>query len=131
MKKANISFKMVIIIVIVVTIAFEAINFSMVSVKKDRVFKASTLEDLETMVNTLVAVPGNALVKYPQNRSDYTIVLTDNTVTMFKDEPENLRSRRFFSLPVNYSARGVVDQGQQFCLEKIKKTITLRSCDDI
>ena len=131
MKKANISFKMVIIIVIVVTIAFEAINFSMVAVKKDRVFKASTLEDLETMVNTLVAVPGNALVKYPQNRSDYTIVLTDNTVTMFKDEPENLRSRRFFSLPVNYSARGVVDQGQQFCLEKIKKTITLRSCDDI
>ena len=86
-------------------------------------------EDMRMMINTLVGIPGNAVVEYPHNASRYSFILNSGAVAVFvPGEPENKWAVRTFILPQGYTAEGVAEKSERRCLEKEGKIIRVREC---
>ena len=80
----------------------------------------------------LVAVPGDAIVNYPQEVSKFSFILTQGSISVFnKGEEENVWIVTTFFLPDNYQAEGSVSEANYICLEKLNKKIILKKCLDV
>lgn len=91
--------------------------------------KINAAEDIKMMVNTLVAVPGDALVKYPQNVTEFSFILTSNSISVFENEQtDQSPAVRAFFLPQGYTAEGSILRISPICLEKKSKRIILKEC---
>jgi len=88
-------------------------------------------EDVRMMVNTLISVPGDAVVKYPRNISEFRLILRQDSVSVFRegDSPAE-HIKRIFYLPKNYTAVGAVEGVDYFCLDKKKRKVLLRHCNE-
>ena len=92
--------------------------------------KVNLAQDIAMMVNTLAGVPGDAVVQYPGNVSQFSIILSKKSVTVFeKDDTEAERVTRSFILPEGYDAFGTLQQEPFLCLEKKGKALILRKCE--
>jgi len=95
----------------------------------ERVEKANSAEDIRMMIDTLVGVPGDAVVEYPYNVSKYAFTLDKNGVTVFeKGEDKANWAVRSIHLPLDYKLAGALDEEERLCLEKTSKNIFLREC---
>ncbi|MDO8656481.1 MAG: hypothetical protein Q7K45_04540, partial [Nanoarchaeota archaeon] len=91
--------------------------------------KITAADDIQMMINTLVGVPGDAIVKYPQNVSALTFIVDNNGIAVFqKGEPETKWQVRQFFLPTGYAAEGTLEEKSWLCLEKKNQKIILREC---
>lgn len=93
--------------------------------------KVVVAEDVRMMVNTLVSVPGDALVYYPGNTSTLMVALSSSKVDVFEKGESDVKWRSAgFVLPEEYSAEGLYDGSLRgrLCLEKIARRIIVRSC---
>ena len=91
------------------------------------ILKINAAEDVRMMVDTLVSVPGDAIVIYPHNISGYNFVLTDGAISV-SDADDVWISREFF-LPKGYTAEGAVKNINHLCLEKKFKKIIVKDCN--
>ena len=92
--------------------------------------KVNLAEDLKMMIDTLVGVPGDAVVKYPANVSKYSFVLNAISITVsVTGEGEQNHVTTRFSLPEGYDAFGTLEGTESLCLEKSKRNILLRECE--
>lgn len=92
--------------------------------------KANTAEDMVMMVHTLIGVPGDAVVKYPQNVSELTVVLQQGKVSVFEpQEQEAAWITRPIFLPQWYTSEGIVSNQSTVCLKKENKRIILQGCN--
>ncbi len=114
----------VVCIVVYITISIaHAYGSSLLTVK------INAAEDIKMMVNTLVAVPGDALVKQPQNVTEFSFILTSNSISVFENEQaDQSPAVRAFFLPQGYTAEGSVLRISPICLEKKSKRIILKEC---
>lgn len=119
----------IIAVVIVVSMMISVANSY---AQSDKTLKLGAAEDIRMMVDTLVAVPGEGVVAYPQNVSLYSFILDSGSVTLFKKgESEALWITRTFILPEGYAAEGVLEEKEHLCLEKKAKRILLRECNSL
>src|SRR3989344_624985 len=92
--------------------------------------KVNLAQDIAMMADTLAGVPGDAMVQYPENVSQFSIILSKKSVLVFeKDDTEAERVSRSFILPEGYDAFGTLQQENLLCLEKKGKAIILRKCE--
>ena len=147
-KKASSIILMIIELVVVVLIVgmtfYAARNYA----KSETIQKEIITEDLRMMVNALIAVPGDAMVKYPQDTSAYTFILTSQGVTGYlkgQELQELGKVKKTFFLPLEeapadtttfsqkmaYTASGTVEGEKSLCLEKKNKHIFLKPCLEI
>ncbi|MBI2112863.1 N-acetylmuramoyl-L-alanine amidase [Candidatus Woesearchaeota archaeon] len=97
-------------------------------VEKDAVLREVVHEDLRMMIDTLAALPGDAIVKYPHDLSAFIIVVADNSqITLFK-EGDTAKNWKHFFLPQGYNISERVEKKANVCLVKTKKTIILKEC---
>ncbi len=123
-------------ILVVIAVVFTTTSIAQAYGKSETVAKINVAEDLRMMIDTLVGVPGNALVKYPHDVSTFSFLLRSGSVAVFtKGEAEQLWIVRKFSLPDGYvaeAAGGVIESTKELCLEKTvektEKKILLRAC---
>lgn len=95
----------------------------------EAVKKVNTAEDLVMMVNTLVGVPGAALIEYPKNVKDYQFVLSSDDLLVFSAGDNELqRVKRTFYLPEGYQAHGFVESEERICFNKRDRRIVLSGC---
>jgi len=94
-------------IIVVVFIGYMAFEIADTFGSSETTNKINLANDISLMINTLVSIPGDAVVEYPGNVSKYTFVLTSHAITVFiKDDSEIKRQIQSFHLPPGYSARG-------------------------
>ena len=90
--------------------------------------------DLELMINALVAIPGDASVKYPLddsiNISNYIIVVNNDQIKLhdFDENEEKYKINKKYLLPEGYTVQGNVEQQESFCLRKEGKGVFLENC---
>jgi hypothetical protein len=100
------------------------------------VFEIGTAEDVVMMVNTLVGVPGEAEVIYPNNVSGYGFLIESGSISLWKTGDKKNQAKwitRSFFLPEGYTAQGSFENNDGLCLDK-KKTpagvvIQMKGCD--
>ncbi len=113
----------------VITIIFMITQVAQGMAKAESVIKVNIANDLILMTNTLVGVPGDAVVEYPLDVSEYTIILGQEKLSVFKKgDPEVKKADREFNLPTDYTSGGSIEQKARACLEKNGKAIILREC---
>lgn len=131
-KKAASILLMIFEILVVIAVVFTTTSIAQAYGKSETVAKINVAQDLQMMVDTLVGVPGNALVKYPHEVSTFSFLLRSGSIAVFtKGEAEQLWIVRKFSLPDGYVAEatgGVIEATKELCLEKSGKKILLRAC---
>lgn len=116
-------------ILIVLSVVFIATNTARAYGKSETVGKINVAEEIRMMINTLAGISGEALVQYPAELSSFMIVLRQDRVILFsRGETEERWIERTFSLPVGYTAEGIVEEQARVCLEKKNKKIVLRKC---
>lgn len=115
----------------VILVVYIMVTVSRSYAQSDLVLRINTAEDLQMMVNTLVGIPGEAIVSYPQNISAFSVVLVPGGLSVFKQgEEEVLWETRVFHLPKGYTAEGSYAGNGQLCLEKKDYKIILRECQE-
>ncbi len=113
----------------VILVVFTSVSIAQAYGKSETVKKINTAEDIRMMIDTLVGVPGNALVKYPVDVSTFSFILREGSLAAYtKGDAEQLWIVRKFSLPEGYAAEGVLSGEKELCLEKKGKKILLRNC---
>lgn len=90
--------------------------------------KINAAEDISMMVNTLLGLPGDALVEYPRDLSRFTIALTSQYIVIFEKDAKIDGETRNFILPSGYSAVDIVKQKAKVCFKKEGKTISVGEC---
>jgi hypothetical protein len=96
----------------------------------DTTVKKQIVEDLRMMINTLVGIPGDAIVEYPGNVSNYAFILEDNEIAVFAPgERPATWMKRSLILPQGYRAFLGEKVGNPICLEKRNQAIILRRCE--
>ncbi len=116
----------IIAVVIVVSMMMSAAK---AFAQSERTFKLKAAEDIRMMIDTLVAVPGEAIVAYPHNVSLYSFIVDAGSVAVFKKgESDVLWVTRAFILPEGYTAEGVLEEKERLCIEKKAKRILVREC---
>lgn len=91
--------------------------------------KVHLAADMQMMVNVLAGIPGNALVRYPENVSSFSVVLGSGNAAVFtKGEDKTKWITRHFYLPKGFTATGSFQGSEQLCVEKKGKTIRLKRC---
>ena len=130
MNKRGTSILMVIFEVLVVSLMiYLIVSIASSYGQSDTITKIKTAEEMRLMINTLVGISGDAIVKYPQDLSKFSLILNSNTITVFKkEELPNLWVIRDFILPQGSSAEGAVEEVNWACLEKAGAKIILREC---
>ena len=128
-KKAANIILMIFEIIIVVSVASMMISGAHSLAQSDTTIKLGAAEDLRMMADTLIGIPGEAIVAYPQNVSPYSFILDSGSVTVFKKgESPGIWVTRTFILPEEYSAEGALEEKERLCLEKKNKKVLLREC---
>src|SRR3989338_2612691 len=91
--------------------------------------KVQAAEEISMMINTLVALPGDALIQYPKS-SELFVFLANEQIVVHDPGAitDQTAAYRFFTLPKDYAAEGTVEKKSSICLEKKGKKITLREC---
>ena len=120
-------------VIIVVTVVFMTTSAGKQLGEADTVRKINAAEDIRMMVDTLVGIPGDAIVKYPKNASEFAFILKPGHIAVFNEgEPENKWIIRDFFLPEVYTAEGISTHKEELCLEKRSsdRKILLRTCDE-
>jgi len=117
----------------VVLIAFTMIRIAQGFASSETVIKQNTAQDIALMVNTLVGVPGDAIVEYPANLSNYNLVMDSTSITLKSISLPELKKpgvdrTAYFYLPNGYTAGGILEAKSRLCLEKKSKSITLGEC---
>jgi hypothetical protein len=93
--------------------------------------KINLAQDITMMVETLVSVSGDAVVKYPYEIDGFTLVLSSGSVFIsLPDEPKNKKIFRNFVLPKGFKSVGIIENSHEICLEKKEKVIELRDCNE-
>ena len=128
-KKAASILMMIFEILVVVLVVGIVYSYAAGLAKGERTEKAILAEEMRMMVDTLVGVPGEAVVEYPYNVSKYVFLLNKNSITVFigDEDKVNWAVRKFF-LPKGYNAFGTLKGKEKLCLEKKDKNIRLREC---
>ena len=118
-----------IIAVIVVTLIIFMTNAKALSYSKsDPIIKEKIANDIMLMINALM-VPGNAIVEYPKNLSEYNFILSSKDISIYRtDEVVLNRVEIPFILPKAYSASGNVKGKDKVCLRKNGRNIFLEEC---
>jgi hypothetical protein len=130
-KGFELSMFMVASIFIVVLTGSLAISKAVTFADKDYSFKENTVQNIQLMVNTLVGVPGDVIIEYPLNVSEYNFILRQNSVVMFdKGDLESAWVEDSFFLPNSYFASGSLEEKARLCLFKENKNIFLRECEN-
>ena len=128
-KKGITTLMMILEIIIVLFAAYAIFNIASKYASSETTNKIIIADDIKMMVDTLVGTPGEAAVQYPGNVSKYTFILSSSSITVFiKEEGEQRKIVRYFSLPEGYQAFGTLEGKDNLCLEKEKKKIALREC---
>ncbi|MBT6773929.1 hypothetical protein HOA91_01020 [Candidatus Woesearchaeota archaeon] len=119
-------------ILVVLLVVYMTVSIGKAYGESDQVTKINAAEELRMMIDTLVAVPGDAIVNYPQEVSKFSFILTQGSISVFnKGEEENVWIVTTFFLPDNYQAEGSVSEANYICLEKLNKKIILKKCLDV
>ena len=95
----------------------------------ESVNKINLAGDLQMMVNTLIASPGDAIVEYPGDVSKYKMFLYQDSVKVYIEgdgEPQQII--RYFILPEGYNAVGSVIEKEKLCLRKSSRDLFLEEC---
>ncbi|MBI2668528.1 hypothetical protein HYX14_01670 [Candidatus Woesearchaeota archaeon] len=128
-KKAASMLLMIFEIITVILVVGMMIGVGRAYGKSTLTAKIVVAEDLRLMMDVLAALPGQAVVKYPQNVSLFNVILTPGAVAVFEEgEAEQIWVRRDFFLPDGYTAEGIAQKTAWLCLEKNQQRITLRGC---
>ena len=128
-KKGESIIMMIFEIMVVLMISYILISIAQSFAESITTVKITAADDIQMMINTLVGVPGDAIVKYPQNVSALTFIVDNNGIAVFqKGEPETKWQVRQFYLPIGYVAEGTLEEKSWLCLEKKNKKILLREC---
>ncbi len=92
--------------------------------------KVQAAEEISMMVNTLVALPGDALVQYPKSSELFVFTLANDQIVVHEpgSKFDPTATSRSFVLPKDYAAEGTVEQKKNICLEKKGKKIILHEC---
>lgn len=133
MNKKGVEFTLITIIKILAVLligglaASKAVQFA----EKETIVKVNMAEDIKAMVDVLVGIPGDAVVKYPGDSSSLIIILRSDAVSVFKrGDSDYLHIVRGFVLPMGYTTSGVAEEESSICLEKQGKNIELAGCRD-
>jgi len=128
-KKASSILVMIFELMAVIVIITILISYAKAVGESDSTIKIRTANNIQMMVDTLVGVPGAAVVEYPDQIGNLSLALYKDRIEVFPPgQPKKLRLFRKFYLPKDYSAVGGLERPKRFCLEKKDKTITLREC---
>lgn len=117
-------------LLVIILVVFMAFSRSKDLGESDRVVRQKAVEELVMMVNTLAALPGDAVVEYPGNMTQYTIILENNQVAVGKTTPEGKISAgesvvKTLILPTGYEAEGIVQNTEKIYLKKENKKMRL------
>lgn len=113
----------------VVFIIFMMLEVAAAFGESDTVIKINTAEDLWMMVDILAGVPGEAVIEYPRDVSQFVFILTQTGVIISKTgETELKQVIRNYYLPDGFQATGAAKNVQRICLEKKNKVIFIREC---
>lgn len=133
MNKKGVEFTLITIIKILAVLlvgglaASKAVQFA----EKETIVKVNIAEDIKAMVDVLVGVPGDAVVKYPGESSSLIVILRSDAVSVFKrGDPDHLHIVRGLVLPTEYTTSGVAEEESPLCLKKIGENIELAGCAD-
>lgn len=128
-KKASSILMMIFEIIVVSVVIYLTISIAHAYGSSLLTAKINAAEDIKMMVNTLVAVPGDALVEYPKNVTEFSFILIPNSISVFENaQTDQSPAVRAFFLPQGYTAEGSVIQISPICLEKKSKRIILKPC---
>ena len=118
-------------IAVVVTVIAMAITFAQKAGESETVIKTRIANDMSLMVNTLLFVPGDAVVQYPfhPKNKEYILILQQDHVSVgLRNELVEKKATKTFFLPQPYRAEGSIEGKEYWCVEKKSKTIILREC---
>lgn len=119
-------------VLFVVAVGWIAVNISTNYAQSQTVQQIRTAEEISMMVNTLVATPGESLVEYPNNLTQYRLVLTSSAIIISLTSGSDYdQVQRNFYLPTGYIAQtqgGIVEHTQHVCLSRKDRIITLQIC---
>lgn len=128
-KKGESIIMMIFEIMVVLMISYILVSVAQSFAESITTVKITTADDIQMIVNTLVAVPGESVVQYPSNVSALTFILDNNGIAVFqKGDPDVKWQVRQFSLPEGYAAEGTLEGKSWLCLEKKNNKIILREC---
>ena len=128
-KKGMMGLVLILGLLLVSIVIFMMVNKAKSYGESDTVTKMNVAEDIKMMVDTLVSVPGDAVIEYPRGLEKFNLILDLSGITIFKDdEPRQKWVSRFFNLPTDYSAIGTIRNVNKICLEKERRRIILRNC---
>ena len=118
-------------LLVIVGVIFLMLQVGRSFANSDAVTKANHANDMMMMVNTLIGVPGNAVILYPHNVSRFTIILTQKDVRVRTvEEPEVLQTKRTLVVPTGYTVTGNVDGDNYACIKKNRDFISLEACTE-
>lgn len=122
-------------LLVIILVVFMAFSRSKDLGESDRVVRQKAVEEFAMMVNTLVALPGDAVVEYPGNMTQYTVILQNNQVAVGRTTPEGSISAgesvvKTLILPAGYAAEGIVQDTERIYLKKEHKKIRLTGKKD-
>src|SRR3989338_5414444 len=130
-KKAVSIVLMIFEVLAVISIIAITITFAKKAGESETAVKNVIASDISLMVNTLLSVPGDAVVQYPliEGATKYVILLQQDHVSVWlQTENQDKQSIQTFFLPSPYHAEGAIEAKEFWCLEKKAKSIILREC---
>ena len=86
-------------------------------------------QEMKLEINALVAVSGDAYIRFPLSMENFGMSLAKSTVTVFKKADKGFTHSESFILPEHYSAEGVVESGNYTCIEKRGRKIIIEGCN--
>ncbi|HLC90958.1 MAG TPA: N-acetylmuramoyl-L-alanine amidase [Candidatus Nanoarchaeia archaeon] len=134
MNKKGVELPMILIaeLLVLALVAYVVFHNVFDVINHDDVFKENAGADLKMMIDTLVGLPGDVIVKYPQSLSEYNVAILDNNkVAVFLPDDRLRKDWNYFFLPEGYSARGTAEQQRAVCLRKMGKTISIEPCQEV
>ena len=118
-------------VLVVVLVVFATTEVSAGIGNSETVKKTNLINELEMMINTLVGVEGEAIVEYPRNVAEYTFLLTQGKIVVYKEGESSIRTlEKELFLPQSYEIQGSLDRKARLCLRKDFRSITLGECVD-
>src|SRR3989344_6287786 len=124
MNKKGVELPMVLIaeLLVLALVAYVVMHNVFDVINHDDIFKENTGADMKMMIDTLVGLPGDAIVKYPQNLSEYNIAILDNNkVAVFLPNDRLRKDWNYFFLPEGYTVRDSGERQCAVCLRKMGK----------
>lgn len=128
-RKADTVLVMIIELLAVVMIIFIIMESARTMSNTEPIRKKNMAEDFRMMTETLVSLPGDSVVEYPKNVSEFILILSNSGISVFKEgDSEAKQAKLGFYLPLGYIAEGSLNHETTACLEKKDKKIILRTC---